>query len=247
MKSIVFMMILIMKKNGGNMTIEELKKAQADIENEIIQCAISNGLTTEDIEPIPDGIYDAKKYLSSPKRIMWILKEPIDETCDNKPRGGGWPLYEAFDNDDAWKNRTWQPIIYATYGILNQKKWEDMSWIEDDKSMVEVLKQIAYINISKMPALTSSKDSELIGNYNIWRSIILEQIRVYNPQIIIFGNTFKYLKNDLIGEEVEPTKNIDDVVHIYEKDNVKMFDAYHPNQRIIERECYINSIIENCI
>ena len=229
------------------MTIEELEKAQADIENKILQCAISNGLTSEDIEPIFDGICDIEKYLSASTQIMWILKEPYDEIKNNKPRGGGWVLSEAFDNKDAWKNRTWQPMIYISYGILNHKKWEDMSWIEDDKSMAEVLKQIAYINISKMPALTSSKDSELIGHYNIWQSIILEQIRVYNPKIIIFGNTFKYLKNDLIGEEAEPIKNIDNVVHIYEKDNVKMFDAYHPNQRFIERECYISSIIENCI
>ena len=230
------------------MTIEELKKAQAEIENQIMQCAISNNLTTSELEPIPDGIYDAKKYLSSSPRIMWILKEPYDDlNSAGRPCGGGWSLYEAYDNEDAWKNPTWQPMIYTSYGILNKLKWEDMNYIRDDKSMVDVLKQIAYINISKMPALKISNDSDLYTYYNIWRLILLNQIKVYDPQIIVFGNTFKFFKDDLIGNSVEPIKKIDGVVHIYKRENTLLFDAYHPNQKIIDRGLYVNSIIENSI
>ena len=230
------------------MTINELKAAQANIKNKIELWAEQNSLITPEVGPIPDGIYDAERYLSSYPRIMWILKEPYDDfTADGKPYGGGWSLYEAYDNEEAWKNPTWQPMIYVSYGILNQQRWEDMDWIRDNKTMVDVLKQIAYINISKMPALKYSNDSDLYNYYSIWRPILFEQIDMYDPHILIFGNTFKYFKNDLIGNSVEPIKRIDGVVHIYEKGNIKIFDAYHPNQKIISRDIYVNSIIENCI
>lgn len=230
------------------MTKESLMVAQAEIEQSIKLTAQKNDLITSEVEPIPDGIYDIEKYISTTPRILWILKEPYDDfTEEGKPYGGGWPLYEAYDNYDAWKNPTWQPMIYISYGIINRKRWEDMNWIKDDKSMVNILKQIAYINISKMPALKNSNDSILSNLYSIWRPILLKQIDLYEPQIIIFGNTFKFFKKDLVGDNAEPSKRIDGVIHIYEKGNIKMIDAYHPNQKIISRDIYINSIIDNCL
>ena len=113
--------------------------------------------------------------------------------------------------------------------------------------MKDVLKQVAYININKMPAYRYSNDGSILQCYNLWRTILLEQINVYNPEIIIFGNTFKFFKGDLLGEDAKPTKRMDGVVHIYEKDGVKMLDAYHPNQKSISRDVYVNFIIELCI
>lgn len=66
-----------------------------------------------------------------------------------------------------------------------------MDYIEDKPEMIKVLKQIAYINISKMPNLTNSKDSEIAKFYEIWKEILFTQIKTYSPDIIIFGNTFK--------------------------------------------------------
>lgn len=227
---------------------EELTKAQVEIHNKIDKLAKENGLTNERVAPILDGVYDADKYLFTSPRIMWVLKEPYDDfDSEGKPFGGGWPLYDAYDNKEAWKNPTWQPMIYVSYGIIHHKKWEEMDWIRDDLSMKDVLKQVAYINISKMPAYSNSKEDLIIQRYNVWRPILLEQVSVYKPDIIIFGNTFKYFKCDLLGEDAEPVKKIDGVVHVYEKDGVKLFDAYHPNQKIIGRDLYVNSIIESCI
>ena len=144
------------------MTKESLMVAQAEIEQKIKQCAQNNNLNSSEVEPIPDGIYDAEKYLSTTPRILWILKEPYDDfTEEGKPYGGGWSLYE--------------------------------------------------------------------------------------PQIIIFGNTFKFFKKDLVGDDAEPSKRIDGVIHIYEKNEIMMIDAYHPNQKIIGRDMYVNSIIDNCL
>ena len=228
------------------MTIEELIQAQKDIQDRILLCAKENKLASNEILPIYDGVCDVEKYLTSSPSIMWILKEPYDDfTPEGKPTGGGWMIYDAFDNNDAWKNRTWQPMIYTSYGIINKQRWEKMHWIKDDRSMVNVLKQIAYINISKMPAHKISNDSVLSNLYSIWRPILLKQIEIYEPQIIIYGNAFKFFKKDLVEHNTEPLKRIDGVVHVYVKGNIKMFDAYHPNQKKITRDIYVNSIIDN--
>ena len=42
---------------------------------------------------------------------MWILKQSYDDMKEGKSYGGGWEVYGAFNNDDAFKNTTWIPII----------------------------------------------------------------------------------------------------------------------------------------
>ena len=230
------------------MTITELEQAQAEITEEIYSFAERVGLSNDNIEPIPDGVYSAEKYLLAPTQIMWILKEPYDDFDeDGEPYGGGWNLFEAFDNDDAWSSRTWQPMIYSMYGLFNNQKWEDMDWISDDKSMTDVLKQIAYINISKIPASTATNDNSLWDKYNLWKDILSKQIAIYAPKIIIFGNTFRYFKDDLVGADTNPKKSIEGIVDLYENGGVKYLDTYHPNQKMVERGAYVDSIIEACL
>ena len=230
------------------MTITELEQAQAEIIEEIYSFAERVGLSNDNVEPIPDGVYSAEKYLLAPTQIMWILKEPYDDFDENgEPYGGGWNLFGAFDNDDAWSSRTWQPMIYSMYGLFNNQKWEDMDWISDDKSMANVLKQIAYINISKIPASTATNDNSLWDKYNLWKDILSKQIAIYAPKIIIFGNTFRYFKDDLVGADTNPKKSIEGIVDLYENGGVKYLDTYHPNQKMVERGTYVDSIIEACL
>lgn len=201
------------------------------------------------IDAIPDGVYSAERYLKARKRIMWVLKEPYDEISElGYPCGGGWQVSEAFDAPGAWKNPTWQSMIYATYGILNNKHWKDMDWISDDRSMADCLKDIAYINISKMPGYTASDDAYIEKCYDIWRPILLEQIRMYEPEIIVFGNTFRFFKHDLVGDAAAPCHSDSNgkccYLNHYKSADMLLLDAYHPNQRMVTREVYVESIIK---
>lgn len=227
---------------------KELEKLQAEMSDRINCKAKELGLVNEKCEPVTDGVMNIGEYLKTSPRIMWVLKEPWDDVDENGiPCGGGWDMSEAFGNDDAWKNRTWQPIIYASYGIINRCLWKQMDWIRDDTSMAEVLKRIAYINVSKMPGYTQSEDEKIRLAYSQWREILQEQIKMYEPQVIIFGYTFDLFKEDLVGGDAEPKHRDDGVIHVYEKEGVKLLDVYHPNQRVISREKYIDSIIEQCL
>ena len=96
---------------------------------------------------------------------------------EGKPYGGGWEVYGAFNNDDAFKNTTWQPIIYSLFGIRNHKLYgdSDVPYIRDDKSMVDLLKDIAYINVDKRPGYRSTSDPF----YNGAKEIQEQYMRMY--------------------------------------------------------------------
>lgn len=204
-------------------------------------------LNIKDAEPIFDGVYDWGMYHNAPIQLMVVMKEAYDEIdSESNSSGGGWYITkDCFGKDDAWKNRSWQPLIYITYGLFNNKRYEEMNYISDDKSMAEVLKSIAYINTNKMPALKQTNDSELQTKYEIWKPVLFKQIEVFNPKVILFANTFKLYKDDLVGDSCQPIYiSPNGSVYAYVKDDIILIDAYHPNQKTYKHSIYINEILE---
>lgn len=230
---------------------EKLRVEQEKIIEEIYEIAKANGLSNDHISPIPDGIYDISKYIISEPKIMWILKEPYDDLDENdNPIGGGWFLNDAFDNENAWKNRTWQPIIYIVHGIKNRCMWQDMDWIRDDISMVDRLKEIAYINLSKMPNRTDSDDNYVHDEFlKYWKGIVNKQILLYKPDVIICGNTY-WMLSDSLQLDVLSSESINingvNIANVHKTKDYTIIDTYHPNQKVknLTREQYVNTIIE---
>lgn len=230
------------------MKAEELERAQVSLEDRIYRIARANGMANDMIDPITDGVYDASKYLNSRRHVMWVMKEPYDEIVNGEPVGGGWNLArDCFAKCDAWSNHSWQPIIYSMYGLEHGRLWNQMDWIRDDKSMADILQEIAYINVSKMPNKTVSDDGYIGKCYQFWKPILFEQIGIYDPDVIIFGNTFMHFKTDMLpgltsaGDVSFGNVKAGDA---YKWNGKLLLDVYHPNNRIVSREVYVNSIIE---
>jgi len=155
--------------------------------------------TCEQFKELMTFIKNAQEKEDKVNDALKLIWDDIDE--NGIPCGGGWDMSEVFEKDDAWKNRTWQPIIYASYGIINRCLWKDMDWIRDDTSMADILKKIAYINVNKMPGYTQSDGEKIRLAYTNWHDILLEQIKMYEPQIIISGAYEKdsiYCKSGLL-------------------------------------------------
>lgn len=228
----------------------KIRSGQELIKNKIYERAKELGLSNDGLEPIPDGVFNIEGYCQSSPRIMWILKQPYDDFKDGKPSGGGWEVYGAFNNDDAYKNTTWQPIVYTLFGIRNHKFYgdSDVPYIHDDKTMVDLMKDIAYINVDKMPGLKTTSDVELAEAYEQWKGIIEEQIRLYDPQVICFANTMWLFKKDWDIDEHTEHESIslgnDKHMLVYHKDDRLCLDTYHPAQRVVARENYVDAIIK---
>lgn len=233
------------------LTIDELKKIDKELSQEIFDFANANNILNEDAWPIYDGLYSAELYWNSPLRIMWILKEPYDDFDKEtgKPIGGDWSITKDLFNSPYkfGTNKTGEMVIYSTYGIINNKKWADMDYLYDDDSIPRVLQKIAYINLSKMPAYSTSKDGNLWKKYSQWREISLKQIKMYEPNVLIFGNTFKYFQDDL--NDLYQISNYDSkktkMLDVYKNSERILVDAWHPGNRFSnqDKEEYVNSLV----
>lgn len=235
------------------MKLKTMIEDQHRLNNEVYEFAEKMQLSNNILSPIVDGVCDLQSYLNSKVKVMWVLKEPYDTFDDELgikcPNGGGWSLLEdVFQSKErASKNKTLQYVIYPMYGLFNDLNYREMDYIRDCPDMAIALQQIAFINISKMPGLTVSKDKQIRSCYEIWKPILFKQIELYKPNVIIFGNTYKFFKKDL---EAQGAYQIDNVtiketnfINVFQLGETYLLDAYHPNVR--KKKCYyVDSIID---
>ncbi|MBO5608191.1 MAG: hypothetical protein J5930_09905 [Treponema sp.] len=218
------------------MNEKELTELQTEMHDKIFNHAKENNLIKQKplLMPIYDGVADIKAYISSNPKIMWILKEPYDDfTSTGKARGGDWYFTEHFKNTNVWKDQDmWKLMIQINYAIRNNLKWKELDYIENNSEMAEELKKTAYINISKMPANTISPNDHIRTCYIIWKKILFEQIDIYKPDVIIFGYTFQFFKEDFkITDKAIPTISGQWNADVYKKDNMILIDAFHPSRK----------------
>ena len=233
-----------------NMDEKELSELQKEMHDKILKHAQNNKLIKQKplLMPIFDGVAGIKEYLASTPKIMWVLKEPYDDfTANGNARGGNWYFTEHFKNTNVWKDQDmWKLMIQINYAIRNDLKWKELDYIENNSEMAEELKKTAYINISKMPANTISPNDHMWASYNIWKKILFEQIDIYKPDVIIFGYTFQFFKDDFkITDKPIPTVSGQWNADVYKKDNMILIDAFHPSRKGGEDSGhdYVTSII----
>jgi hypothetical protein len=191
---------------------------------------------------INDGIVDPESYFNAPIKILWLLKEPY---CDGKNGGGGWSMCHLLKKIAAGKTKgssnTWNPIIYASYGILNNfPNYEDIPRISHDHKMPEILLQIGFINLQKLPAEPHTDSLRLKREFDDRNhfEIIKEQLDAYNPDIVIGGKTLHIIK-DKLGVQAD-----DELAFGHFKKNKTLFiNTYHPAQTEITTAEYVNKIV----
>ncbi len=217
--------------------------------NEIKDEIISINSDNPNIKPIPDGIVNLNEYTNAKYKILWILKESND--LNENSEGGGWCLNEQLNKLTSWNEKkgagdiTIQRMIYASYGILtNFIKWKDMPSIYVDE-VFNSLKKIAYINVKKIPGGSKANYSQIEEAYENYKHILLKQINVYDPDIIITGNTLQYFFNDLnINHKDKKYVDINTRnTTFYTSDKRLYIHAYHPAYFTIKEETYCNEII----
>lgn len=189
-----------------------------------------------------DGVIDLDKYNHSHLKIMWLLKEPNSTEESLNWREEIKKLRTDNGIKSGWGS-TFKSIIYSTYGILNAKEWNNIPDIEKDSSIVDVLHNIAFVNVKKIPGKSVAKHDEVVDFYDKYKSILLKQIDVYQPDVIICGNTFQFVSKDLLeaNDFVINKKPVD----IYRTKKYLIIDAYHPNNRVkgVNQQVYCDSII----
>lgn len=102
-------------------------------------------------------------------------------------------------------------------------------------------KKIAWLNISKIAGNSVSPDSRITEAYNKWEDILIRQLKLYDPEIIILGNTYKWVSSLLEIEDITPIK-VNSAWAYLRPDGEIVIWAYHPNCRKKD-ETYIDDIL----
>ena len=184
-----------------------------------------------------DGVINPERYLKARHRVMWVLKEA---NAPDSPKT--WSFSDIFQ-DEKWLLEkkccsigTIRRVIYASYGILktdNTKEMDDQEWLDwpeyRRKECFDVLKEIAYINIKKVPGGGRSNSSEIQEAYDEYHALLKKQFEVYDPDIVIFGGTWNYIDLDdfknIEGGEIKITDFNQESYAIKDK---LFINAYHP-------------------
>jgi hypothetical protein len=187
----------------------------------------------ENTSSLIDGIINPELYVNAKYKILWVLKEPYDDFDeDGNPDGGGWDYRNDLNNNliNYIKIPTWRRIAYASYGILKEMAYDDMDDIKkgqiESDSIFEAIRSVAFINIKKTPGEKTSSDIVIKNAYLKYRTILLKQIEVYNPDIIIGGSTIPHFLNDF---DLENSKQEGHGLKFYLKNKKVFIDAYHPS------------------
>ena len=83
--------------------------------------------------------------------------------------------------------------------------------------------------------------------YSKYNLLLKEQIEIINPDVFIFGGSFRFFQNEWF--EIFGNKLYEDIskshIQEYQYGNKLLLSTYHPNQRKITRDVYCNSIIDS--
>jgi len=208
------------------MTAKELSEKESEFESRIKTIESDK----DGIFSAIDGIIDIEKYLNAKLKILWVLKEA--NYINSK---GNYQMREYYSNFTTIKqvkhHRVTRRMMLVSHKILN-----DIEPIEP----LEAFKSIACINIKKLAGGSKSNYKDIKQEYDKHKDLIREQISVYDPKIIIFGDTLGYFEKEKeINFRQWKSEPLGMGDHHYYFTNKKLYiNAYHPSFRstITEKE-----------
>ena len=151
-----------------------------------------------------DGYISKEAYDKEERKILFILKESYTSNIDDfKDSSITKMLCEAINStnnnnsfgDETGSKHMFDKLAMVSYALLNDKfNFEDIKE-EIDKNGQKSLLNVAYVNLSKEPLITSEHNPDkytdcknLVKNFEKYKDIVKYQIEQINPDIIVaFG------------------------------------------------------------
>ena len=128
---------------------------------------------------VSDGLVDETSYLKSNLKIVLLLKEVNSADSD-------WDLCD-FIRKKAKDKYTWGKVSRWIYGIRNIEKdfgWKELQDISESYRQ-EMLNSIGVVNVKKEPGGHTSIKKTVAQYYKEDKDLILEQLSLYDADIII--------------------------------------------------------------
>ncbi len=177
---------------------------------------------------VVDGITDMSRYKKADPKILWILKEANNSHTSN-PNENQRDFHTDVTSYPKWK-LTFKRIISCSYGIIYKNKELN---VDENACIngVNVMLDIALINVNKCGGNSRSNNSSISAKYNEYKDVILEQIKQINPDVIINCSEVLSLTSDLQDRFVlsEEIKKRNANAKVYYNNEKLLIDYCHPN------------------
>ncbi|MGB8061292.1 MAG: hypothetical protein WCF26_05310 [Candidatus Sulfotelmatobacter sp.] len=180
---------------------------------------------------IEDGIIDDDRWHSADPKVLLLLKEARHEGT------GTWDLRRHLREEDP--TNTWQKSAYWCYAVQGVKSGSlrclPFSNMPERKAeyekAVEALRASAIVNIKKIDGKETSDNEDIRKHAERNRHLIKQQIELIKPDLVICGNTWRFVENWWDKKEIE--KIYDGVYRVGQHQRV-FIDFWHPAYRISE-------------
>ena len=139
-----------------------------------------------------DGILDFVLYCNAPLRILWVLKQEVDNglAAPDEKLGADWKKYypRGICNDakasKLIKSKTWGNMAIASHMLLNdctfEKAKNDGEW-----QCATSLLATAIIEILKEPGGSRTTFSALKSGFNAYCELLEKQVNAYKPDVVV--------------------------------------------------------------
>ncbi len=189
---------------------------------------------------IKDGIVDYETFNKQPLKILWILKEA------NNYKGDLREFYKNPTVYSKWK-ATYLSVLQVSSGLLyNNNDFDSLKFDTD------VFRKIALININKAGGGSRANWKGLIDKYQLFKGLIIQQMRLINPDVVIFGNVFGLMWNEMKNFHINDDETKYKMNEIY-KNKIKthcnshriFIETYHPGQYRITKKLYFEKTTQD--
>ena len=182
-----------------------------------------------------DGIIDIDTWEKTNLKILFLLKDsyrPVNKNGDYNTARFSTYVLDCIANKtkDKIKDKTWKQVLLWANAISKKCGFGE----------IENLKNVAFMNVNKLAFKsennTNSENSNLKIAVKEDKDILREQLEIISPDIIVCGNTGKYLF-DILKEKgsyisgIGKQKDGRNPLYLYKTDKYVVFDAYHPSYR----------------
>jgi hypothetical protein len=187
---------------------------------------------------ITDGIVDEEEYNSAIPKVLFIAKEPNDQTKDS------WDYFELLLDYDNFK----YPFLYRlaewAYGILNDFPEFEQLWA-DDKNLHKVFRNIAFMNVKKSGGLGYAFSITIEDHIRNNQKFLINEIEIIDPNIIVTCLSLENAVNLLFPEAIWMMSEYG--IRIGKFKQSKIIDFYHPSSRKAKISLYnlLNNIIRS--
>jgi len=176
------------------------------------------------------GLVDEAAYTSAPHRIVWILKEPVDDT-----RSEAWTLpgyFREVANNQRSVCRTSRPLGAFSAALLQTHD----SYASASAAMSFGLRHIGVTNLKKSGGGTSSSWSEIDAEAARTVELWTKELEIMKPDIVICGGTYWHIHQRIGLTSQQATSGWYYGIQKQANHTTVFIQAHHPASWRLERD-----------